>query len=336
MTQNVEIIAELAQGFEGSEAQALSLLKAASSAGANSAKIQVIFADELCVPDYVHYDLFKGLEMDVSSWGQVAHLAKQENISLILDVFGKTSLELATEIGVDRIMLHATDLNNQQLLSMVAQSNTKDVFLGIGGGHQSEINKAIETLSSKNIILMAGFQGYPTEIEDNQIARIKFLHSQFAERFTNVSIGFADHSLPTSHSMLGICAMAVACGATYVEKHLTLASCMKLEDFEAAINPDVFLDFVVNLRHCMAALGRYKKTEDFGMSASETSYRLNMRRSVIANAKISSGTKFTIENLAFKRAPTDAATLDIGQIIGKVAACDILENEIVQNHMIKK
>mgnify|MGYP006100741037 FL=1 len=59
----VEIVAELAQGFEGSLEQTKLLVKAAAKAGANAAKFQLVYADELATPDYQYYDLFTDLEM---------------------------------------------------------------------------------------------------------------------------------------------------------------------------------------------------------------------------------------------------------------------------------
>ena len=53
----VEIIAEMAQGFEGSFNQAKLLVKAAASAGANAVKFQLVYADELATNDYLHYNL---------------------------------------------------------------------------------------------------------------------------------------------------------------------------------------------------------------------------------------------------------------------------------------
>ena len=51
----IEVIAELAQGFEGRPDQARLLLQAAASAGADAAKFQLIYADELAAPDYRHW-----------------------------------------------------------------------------------------------------------------------------------------------------------------------------------------------------------------------------------------------------------------------------------------
>ena len=76
---NTEIIAEIAQGYEGDPKLAELLVKGALVAGADAVKIQIIFADELCVPDYPYYDLFKSLEMDESVWQGLVSLVKKEN-----------------------------------------------------------------------------------------------------------------------------------------------------------------------------------------------------------------------------------------------------------------
>ena len=57
-----EIIAEIAQGYEGNPKLAELLVKGAIVANADSIKLQLVFADELCVPTYPYYDLFKSLE----------------------------------------------------------------------------------------------------------------------------------------------------------------------------------------------------------------------------------------------------------------------------------
>ena len=49
---HIEVVAELAQGFEGCVQQTKLMVKAAAMAGADAAKFQLIFADELSTPDY--------------------------------------------------------------------------------------------------------------------------------------------------------------------------------------------------------------------------------------------------------------------------------------------
>ena len=64
MKNELKIIAEIAQGFEGNFEQSKLLIKAAAKAGADAVKFQLVYADELATVDYQYYSLFKELEME--------------------------------------------------------------------------------------------------------------------------------------------------------------------------------------------------------------------------------------------------------------------------------
>src|SRR5687767_1646246 len=72
----VFIIAELAQGYEGKPQQAMALLDAAAQAGADAAKFQLVYAEELATPDYQHFALFKKLEMADDVWAELSSHAR--------------------------------------------------------------------------------------------------------------------------------------------------------------------------------------------------------------------------------------------------------------------
>ena len=118
----VEIIAELAQGFEGKPEQSRLLMKAAAAAGADAAKYQLVYADELATPDYKYYELFRSIEMDDNVWNGLAVYAGQSGIKLYVDIFGARSLQLAEKIGVAVVKLHGTDIANLGFLQQVARS----------------------------------------------------------------------------------------------------------------------------------------------------------------------------------------------------------------------
>ena len=115
----VEVIAELAQGFEGSFEQTKLLAKAAAKAGADAAKFQLVFADELATPDYQYYELFSDLEMSDDHWSDVKSCCDSYGIELILDIFGVKGLQLAEKLQIKTIKLHATDINNIGFLSNI-------------------------------------------------------------------------------------------------------------------------------------------------------------------------------------------------------------------------
>lgn len=311
---NIEIIAELAQGFEGRSEQARLLMKAAAAAGADAAKYQLVYADELATPDYKHYELFRSLEMADDVWEGLAKYARELGIQLQTDIFGSRSLQLAERIGVAAVKLHGTDIANLGLLNKVAGSSVKKILLGAGGAYSSELQQAINILSNKEVVVLLGFQGYPTPNDTNQIARVCMLVERICCNHPNVSVGFADHAPPESPLRYALAAMAVGAGARVFEKHLTLGKVMKLEDHEAALNPDEFSEFTETIRSCAQAYGVASDIDDFGMAEAELAYRKMIRRHVVASRDLESGSDISAADLVLKRTSSEHVITDLASV----------------------
>ena len=327
MKNNIEIIAELAQGFEGKPDQTFQMLKAAAASGANAAKFQLVYADELAMPDHQHYDIFSGLEMEDQVWEELVRMSKELSIEVIFDIFGVKSLNLAEKLGSETVMLHATDITNLELIEDVSTRSISRVILGAGGAYLSEIEVALDLLKNKKVCVMAGFQGYPTPDEHNQISRINYLSLRIAEKNNNVDIGFADHSLPDSKLLTSFSSMAYSAGARIFEKHLTLSQVMKLEDYESAINPDQFFDYCYELRECVKAFGVTKNAQDFGMSSSEKKYRKFVQRNIVAIKDLKKGNIMSKDDIKLIRTSNNNAITDIKKVIGKKLLKDLKKNQ---------
>ncbi len=332
---NVEIIAELAQGFEGKPEQAHLMVKAAASAGADAAKFQLVYADELATPGYQYYDLFKTLEMDDQVWASLAAAATEQDIALHVDIFGAKSLALAEKTGIGTVKLHGTDVANTGFLEGVAASTVPRVLLGAGGGHRGEIEAALDILQKKKVVVLLGFQAYPTPNETNQIARVAHLVSAFKGRTGDVEIGFADHAPPSEALRYALAATAIGAGAQVIEKHLTLGQVMKLEDHESALNPDEFAEFCETVRGCAEAFGTFTSAEDFGMSESENAYRNAIRRHVIASRDLESGRILEPADLVLKRSASQTPLTDIQSVYGRTLNVSKIANQPIENSDIK-
>lgn len=323
---SVQIIAELAQGYEGRPEQARLLLSSAARAGADAAKFQLVYADELATPDYKYYPLFESLEMDDSVWCELAVDAKRLGIELEVDIFGKRGLHLAERAGIGVVKLHGTDIANTALLEDVALSSVSKVLLGAGGAYFNEIKHALGKLSGKEVVLFLGFQGYPTPNDSNQIARISLLKQYAHKKFPRVQIGFADHAPSGDALRHALAATAIGAGATVLEKHLTLAKVMELEDFESALNPDEFAEFCFIARNCSEAMGVVEDRDQFGMSESEEKYRAMIRRHVVVDRDISAGTRLNPADLVLKRAGGEDILTDLKLAYGRTIKRDMRRN----------
>ena len=325
---NLEIVAELAQGFEGSSAKASLLLQSAAKAGANAAKFQLIYADELSTPDYKFYSLFQSLEMSDKEWADLKEQSSQLGVELQFDIFGELSLRKSVELYIDTVKIHPTDVTNLALLEQISASPIRRVLVGVGGATSTEIDLATSILANKELVLILGFQSYPTPIESNQIARVSLLKQKY-QNSPNIQIGFADHAEPESGFAGLLGAMSIGAGATLLEKHLTLNRVLKMEDHESALNPDEFRRYRDDLFGVLTAIGSPTATEDFGMSESETSYRHAIRRHVVSKVPILIGQTILPEHLALKRSSTDQPITDLASIYHSVATRTIDANSAI-------
>ena len=314
----IEIIAEAAQGYLGDPLpKATLLVRMAAAAQADAAKLQLVIADELCTPDYRHYDLFRALEMDEASWRSIAETASAAGVGLYFDIFGDASLAIAEALPIRGIKIHSTDVANLPLLESIARSGVRRVLLSAGGTFAAELRRAVDILRDKDLVLLHGFQGYPTRNEDNMIARIHDLQHLYPGR----TIGFADHVPETDPLRLWLSAVAVGAGARVLEKHITTALALREEDHEAALNPDEFRMYVANMRAADAALGAFSTAEDFAMSASETAYRTNMKKQVVAARGLAAGTVLAPEHIVLKRtSATEGVIRDPAKALGRALA----------------
>jgi sialic acid synthase SpsE len=316
------IIAELAQGYEGKPTQAAALLDAAASAGADAVKFQLVYAEELATPQYQHFDLFRRLQMPDRAWEELAARARERSVILQLDVFGPRSLALAQALGAGAVKVHSTDMGNPALLQSIAGSSVEEILLSTAGCRHDEIEAALRLLREKRLVLLHGFQGYPTPTAANQIIRLRELAARHGST-ERVRVGFADHAEPTSPLAMLLAATALGAGATVIEKHLTLDRRLKLEDYESALNPDEFAAFVRHMRECGLALG----CADAPMDDAERSYRDKTRKHVVAAHDLVAGSLISGADIALKRTPSAVFVQDAALVVGRRLARSVKADE---------
>ena len=316
----VEIIAEVAQGYEG-DPKLLSLLtKGALSTDCDSIKYQLVFADELATPDYEFYKLFKKLEMEEHHWVTISEIIKARKKNLYFDIFGLKSLKIAKKLNASGVKISTTEFYNQPLFSMALKSFEK-IFLSVGGIPLDHIKQKLRAVESKfipKINLLYGFQSEPTLLSDNNLRKLRSIK----EQFPGYKTGFMDHSDGSSEDALLLSLVALGSGAEYIEKHITLDRALELEDFTSAISPKEFSEFVRRIRKYELSLG----SSSLDLSEKELAYRRKATKSVVALEKIQQYDTLTIENVGLKRSSTsidESSILKLEEVLGKKVNKDI-------------
>ncbi len=297
----LRIVAEAAEGYAGDWGKELALVELAAAAGAGAVKFQLLHPDELLVPSHPLYGLVDDLQLPPERWRAVAERAREQEIELLLDVFGRHGLELAAELGVAAVKVHSSDMLNESLLREVADSSVPEVLVSAGGTSVEEVGRAVELLGGKPLTVVLGFQSYPTPVAENRLRRLGLLR----EALPGVALGFADHTGKDEDAATWLPALALALGATYLEKHITVAHVLGDPDHDSALAPDRFAQFVESMNLAEAALGEPAAADEMGEP--ERAYRLKMKKHVVAARDLPAGTELAAADLTLKRVPDPPA-----------------------------
>ena len=245
------------------------------------------------------------------------------------EAFDRASLELAAEEGVDAFKVHSTDMENPEFIRAVAEAG-KPLLFATGGVPEEAVREALEIVGSSPVILLHGFQTFPTPVEEIRFREL----AAWKERY-RVPVGFLDHTDGASAFALVAPALAVAWGANLVEKHFTLDRSKKGYDYQSSLNPEDFYRMVELLRQAERAAGDSPAAESEGARR----YHRTMARSIVAGTLIRRGDVLTREMLAYKR--TDVrfdpgfSPRDADRVIGRRVTRPIQADETIREDMLE-
>ena len=157
---------------------------------------------------------------------------------------------------------------------------------------------------------------YPVEKKEANLLAIKTLK----KHFKNCIIGYSDHTI-------GIFAplVAVAFGASIIEKHFTLDISTPGPDHKASLEPTTFRQMIKAIREVEQLLGDGKKRAQ----NSELKNIVAARKSLVAATDISAGELFTKNNVAIKRPATGRDPMDYWDLLNEICVETIKADELI-------
>lgn len=329
MTKKTQIIAEIAQGYEGDIKLCERFVKLAKQCGADGVKFQIFEAEELCLPNYKYYELFKSLYIQPEAWKKIITLCNELEIDFYADVFGTTTLQWMLGCKIGGIKIHSTDLKNYGFLKHLKDKNIK-IVVGVGGSTLPEIEKAVEYLGKNEIIVMSGFQAEPNLIEDIELNKLNLI-----KRKLNVKVGYADHIEVNNPLTKALPGMAVLMGADYIEKHLTIErEDLQLEDYISALNPSEFKEMVKMIRDVDKFPDPHN--QEFKLTEREKTYRKSSKKVILAADDLKAGTVISEKEIVMLRTAEEYEELcDVDDVIGKTVATNINRHKIIRKEHLK-
>jgi N,N'-diacetyllegionaminate synthase len=311
----IHIIAEAGSNYNGSVKLAKCLNEAAVVAGADSVKYQIINTDLLYRPGnyaYGHYSieevrrLRRRDELSDEAWREIFEDARERGIFCSASVFDERGLNLLESLDPPYIKIASCDLNNHNFLRQVAARRRKMV-VSTGMATLDEVSRAVSVLnaagiSEGNLVLLHCVSVYPSALSETNLRLVELLGMRFG-----CEVGFSDHTIGAEAACI-----AVALGATWIEKHFTTDSTLEGLDHKHAAEPDELACYVSKIREVERCL--LPKMDKVGSGEAITKQRA--RRGIYAARDLSQGSIVTAEDIEVLRPEGPLSADRFDEVVG--------------------
>lgn len=245
----VEIIAELCQNHNGDPHLLKKMLWSAAENGADYAKMQMIFSDDLTfregfeyglIEDNViktikrpyssEYERLKKLDLDISTYEMFIDECLSAGIKPMATIFTRDKIEMAKNIGFKEIKIASYDCASHKFISEL-KDNFDRLIISTGATFSNEIQKTADILKNNNFSFLHCVTLYPTPLDKLNLRKINLL-----KKYCNKT-GFSDHTQLQKDNLTS-CVIALWLGADIIERHFTVLEPEQTKDGVVSLNPE--------------------------------------------------------------------------------------------------
>lgn len=261
------------------------------------------------------YELIKRIQMPVEWHAPLKEYCDQIGITFVSTPFDESMVDILESVNVPFYKVASYEITHYPLLEKIAKTG-KPVILSTGNSGLEDIERAVNFLEKngcRDYALLHCVSQYPARYEDINLRCINTLRTAF-----DCVVGFSDHTTDFLSS-----ALAIALGASIIEKHITLDKSYHGPDHPFSLEANELKQFVQALKNTELILGssvkRVRKSE-------EENHRIG-RRGLIAASDIRKGEVITAEKLAIKRPALGLHPKYFDLVVGKHAKVDIAKDK---------
>ena len=271
----VYIIAEIGINHNGEIEIAKQLMDVAVETGCDAVKFQKR-TPEICVPEeqksipretpwgsMTYFEYKKRIEFEQKEFEQIDAYAKKIGIDWFASPWDVPSVDFLEGFDVPCQKIASACLTDSELLTAINKTKTTTI-LSTGMSSMQEIDKAVSLLNDVPLAIAQATSTYPAEASELNLRAIQ----TFAEKY-KVPVGYSGHERG-----LQVTIAAVALGATFIERHITLDRSMWGTYHSASLEPEGLKKLVRDIRIIELALGDGKKK----VYDSEIPIRAKLRR----------------------------------------------------------
>ena len=253
----VYVTGEIGINHNGDLANALALVDAAAEAGCDAVKFQKR-TPHVCTPRdqwdlerdtpwgrMTYIDYRHRVEFGAPEYAAIDDHARRRGIAWFASPWDTESVDFLEQFDVPAHKVASACLTDDELLRRL-RATGRPVVLSTGMSTMRQIRHAVEVLGSENILLCHATSTYPAAATE---LNLRMIHTLQAE-FPNVPVGYSGHETGLQTTLA-----AVALGAVFVERHITLDRSMWGSDQAASVEPQGLQRLVRDVRVISEAMG---------------------------------------------------------------------------------
>lgn len=253
----VYIIAEIGINHNGSLDIAKKLIDGAVYAGCDAVKFQKR-TPELCVPkdqwqieretpwgrmSYIEYR--HKVEFNEDEYGVIDKYCKEKGIDWFASPWDEHAVDFIKNFNPVCIKFASATLTDRNLLQKVKDTGLP-MMLSTGMSSLEQVDEAVEILGKDNLMIAQSTSTYPCKLEELNLRVI----SSYKKRYPEIPIGYSGHETGLAPTLA-----AVALGAAFVERHITLDRAMWGSDQAASVEIQGMVRLVKDIRDIEKSLG---------------------------------------------------------------------------------
>jgi N-acetylneuraminate synthase len=266
------VIAEIGINHNGSVEIAKKMIEGAKAAGCDAVKFQKR-TPEVCVPKdqwnierdtpwgrMTYIDYRYKVEFGKDDYALIDKYCKELGIIWFVSCWDEESVDFIEEFDPSLYKTASASLTDIELLRRHNKLN-RPVMISTGMSTMEEIENAVENIGLEKLLIAHSTSSYPCKYEELNLRMITTLRNKYSE----TPIGYSGHETGLAPTWA-----AVALGASFVERHITLDRAMWGTDQAASVEIAGFHRLVRNIRDIELALGDgIKKVYDSELSSRE-------------------------------------------------------------------
>ncbi len=256
----VYVIAEIGINHNGDLEIAKRLIDAAALAGCDAVKFQKR-TPEKCVPadqrdlvretpwgNMTYLEYRHRIELGEAEFAAIDGYCRERRIDWFASCWDPASVDFSDRYHPVCYKVASASLTDDALLAYT-RSKGKPIILSTGMSTPEQIRHAVSVLGPEQLLLAHSTSTYPCRPEE---LNLRVIHALAAEY--GVPVGYSGHEVGLQTTIA-----AVALGACFVERHVTLDRSMWGSDQAASVEPWGLMRMVRDIRAVEGALGDGRK-----------------------------------------------------------------------------